>query len=331
MVKFVDLFCGGGLGARGAIEAGCQPVFAADTWNIAYKTYRDNFPGTEVRNARVEEIDPCQVFKGKGGKVDLLITSPECTNHSLAKGAAVKDENSRETALTVLVWAKAIRPRWIIIENVPQIKHWKRYDELISGLRRLEYSVRQTIIDAADLGVPQTRKRIFITCELGREPRNINIKPVKQRTAVSSILDSRGTWRTSPLHQPNRAERTIQRAQRAITVLGSGASFLLVYYGSDSSGGWQPLDIPLRTITTLDRFALVEKINGEHRMRMLQPTELAKAMGLSERHRHKFNYGSRRDRVKLCGNGICTPVMEKVINTLIPKKLRRTCQGVHRK
>lgn len=40
--------------------------------------------------------------------------------------------------------------------------------------------------------------------------------------------------------------------------LGEDTSFLLVYYGTDGCGGWQRLDRPLRTVTTIDRFALVE-------------------------------------------------------------------------
>lgn len=135
---------------------------------------------------------------------------------------------------------------------------------------------------------------------------------------VASILDPRGTWKTTPLFSPKRAERTVERARDAIAHLGEDTPFILVYYGSDGGGGWQTLDKPLRTVTTLDRFALVEKIDGEHRMRMLQPPELARAMGLPDTH--LFNHGTRRDKVKLCGNGVCAPVMTAVIETLIGNK-----------
>ncbi len=53
----------------------------------------------------------------------------------------------------------------------------------------------------------------------------------------------------------------------------------MVYYGSDGAGGYQRLDRPLRTVTTLDRFAYVRPTKFGHEMRMLQPTELAAAMG----------------------------------------------------
>ena len=86
-------------------------------------------------------------------------------------------------------------------------------------------------------------------------------------------------------------------------MLKKGTSFLLVYYGNDGSGGWQPLDRPLRTITTVDRFALVEHDGDMWRMRMLQVPELRRAMG----HENDFQMpvGTRRDRIKLLGNGVC--------------------------
>lgn len=52
--------------------------------------------------------------------------------------------------------------------------------------------------------------------------------------------------------------------------LGPGKPFLIVYYGSDGAGGWQRLDRPLRTVTTLDRFGLVRWENSTPMLRMLQ-------------------------------------------------------------
>jgi DNA (cytosine-5)-methyltransferase 1 len=55
-----------------------------------------------------------------------------------------------------------------------------------------------------------------------------------------------------------RATETLARAKRAMDELGEGVPFLIVYYSTDGGGGWQTLDRPLRTLTTLDRFGLVE-------------------------------------------------------------------------
>jgi DNA (cytosine-5)-methyltransferase 1 len=98
-------------------------------------------------------------------------------------------------------------------------------------------------------------------------------------------------------------------------VLGKRIPFLVVYYGSDGSGGWQHLDRPIRTLTTLDRFGLVTWEGAEPMLRMLQVDELKAAMGL--RPTHIMRHGSRRDRIKMIGNGVCPPVMKAVVGTLI--------------
>jgi DNA (cytosine-5)-methyltransferase 1 len=107
---------------------------------------------------------------------------------------------------------------------------------------------------------------------------------------------------------------TLERADKAIAELGAGVPFLIVYYGSDGSGGWQTLDRPLRTLTTLDRFGLVEWDDGKPTLRMLQVPELRRAMGLTKGF--KLSHGSRRNRVRILGNGVCPPVMKAIIKSL---------------
>lgn len=87
-----------------------------------------------------------------------------------------------------------------------------------------------------------------------------------------------------------------------------------LYYGSDGAGGFQRLDRPLRTITTLDRFAYVRPNGDGHEMRMLQPTELAAAMGFPTCH--KLPKSTRREKIKLIGNAVCPRVMSEVVKTL---------------
>jgi DNA (cytosine-5)-methyltransferase 1 len=91
--------------------------------------------------------------------------------------------------------------------------------------------------------------------------------------------------------------------------------FLVVYYGSDGAGGWQRLDRPLRTLTTLDRFGLVEWHSGEPTLRMLQVPELRRAMGFPESFR--LDRGTRRERIKLLGNAVCPPVMQAIVASLV--------------
>jgi DNA (cytosine-5)-methyltransferase 1 len=250
----------------------------------------------------------------KLGKVDLILASPECTNHSVAKGNKPRCEQSRETALLVIKFAKVFQPRWLVIENVISMKNWKRYTELISDIERLGYKTNMQILNSADFGVPQARRRMFILCDRERKPQPVKI-PKKQIKTARHFIDGNGTYNYSPLRTPKRARATLERADRAIASLGENSPFLIVYYGTDHAGGWQSIDVPLRTITTLDRFAYVKPATSGHVMRMLQPTELKQAMGWPKKF--KLNHGTRRDKIKMVGNAVCPPVMKAIVKNLI--------------
>lgn len=312
MITGLDIFCGAGGSSAGARAAGVKMLGAVDMDAVATASYRENYPDAHVVTGRLEEIDVGALHE-RIGDVDLLLASPECTNHTCAKGSAPRSEESRATAMSAVEYAKAFSPRWLVMENVVHMRPWSRYGELKRELEALGYQLDEQVIDASTIGVPQSRRRLFIVGDRQRAPRLVQTEKVVPVTA-STILDPAGTWKTTLLNRPGRASGTLERAERAFHALGRETPFLLVYYGTDGSGGWQPLDRPLRTITTVDRFALVTPGPDGHRMRMLQVSELRRAMGLSPSY--LLNHGTRRDQVRLLGNGVCPPVMEAVVRTL---------------
>ena len=314
MIRALDMFCGAGGSSAGARTAGVEVAAGIDMCATAAATFAANFPKAQVSAKRLEDI-PLNSLKRDMGEIDLLLASPECTSHTCAKGGAPRDESSRATAMLVAEYARALRPRWIVLENVIHMRPWSRYGELKRDFQDLGYHLAEYVLDAADFGVAQRRRRLFIVGDRTRSPTGrIRKRPGPRRTA-KSVLDPANTWRTSALFDERRAAATLKRAERGFRALGEGASFLLVYYGNDGAGGWQPLNRPLRTITTLDRFALIGHDGREPRMRMLQVPELKRAMGFDEDF--KLPFGTRRDRVRLLGNGVCPPVMAAVINSLI--------------
>ena len=200
-----------------------------------------------------------------------------------------------------------------MLENVVQLRQWSGYNHLIDKLKSHGYRIREQILDAADFGVPQTRRRLFVMCDRERLPDPVKSRYRKRRVATEAIrLD--GPWPSQPLYQDDRAGATLERARRAMNSLGKGVPFLIVYYGSDGAGGWQSLDRPLRTLTTLDRFGLVTWEGREPVLRMLQVEELRRAMGFPGSH--TLDHGTRRDRIKLLGNGVAPPAMKAVVQTL---------------
>lgn len=280
---------------------------------IATDTYRANFPSTHVITERLEKVN-LNHLRRRIGAIDLLLASPECTNHTCAKGAAPRDEASRATALFAVEYARAFKPRWLVLENVVHMRPWSRYGELKSELAQLGYTLAEQILNASDFGVGQSRRRLFLVGDRTREPQLAKNGGSRRRKTAASVLDKPGTWPTRALRSERRAVETLMRADRAIGALGDNAPFLIVYYGSDGGGGWQPLNRPLRTVTTIDRFALVTPVSGRHEMRMLQVPELRRAMGFMEDY--QLPRGTRRDRIKLLGNGVCPPVMQAVVHAL---------------
>ena len=314
-IEALDMFCGAGGSSAGARLAGADVVHGIDAWDLAAHTFQDNFCGTrvDIRKLGPDSRPPSALGRGD---IDLLIASPECTNHSPAKGSVPRSENSRRTSNYVVNFARRLNPRWIVLENVVQLRNWKGFDRLIRELKDLDYHISLQILDAADFGVPQARRRLFVLCDKDREPHTIHPQKRNRRTA-HNVVRFDGPWLSKPLRIPGRAAATIERAERGIGALGRGFPFLIVYYGSDGGGGWQRLDRPLRTLTTLDRFGLVTWQGKEPMLRMLQVEELRRAMGFPRNYR--FEHGSRRDKIKMIGNGVCPPVMEAVIETLISR------------
>lgn len=315
MITFVDLFCGGGFGARGAVSSGAQPILAVDAWELATDTYISNFPSAEVICSPIEELNPKKLAKYH--QPEVLLTSPECTSHSIARGAKPGNEKSKETAIGIIPWIEAMNPRWLIVENVNRMKKWGRHNELISTIESYGYTVNDLLLNAADFGTPQARKRMFLVCDkegsVITDSDLIALHSRKEKSA-RSIIDWSDLYKSTPLFKEGRAQATIDRANRAIKELGRQKEFIIVYYGSDYAGGWQSLDAPLRTITTLDRFGLVTWQGDTPYLRMLQPPELMKAMGAGSHH--ILPHGNRRDKVKLCGNGVCSPVMEMIFKKI---------------
>jgi len=328
-VRAIDLFCGIGGNSLGAQQAGVEIVAGFDKWDLATRVYQDNFRGAIVKNKPLQLINVEQIQK-KLGHIDLLLASPECTSHSVARGKRKRGKWSMKLAFQVTRFSKVLRPRWIVIENVPNMRNWEHYDKFKSELEDQGYKVREQELIASDFGVPQSRKRLFLICDLLQEPPDITSPNDTAIAPARNVVNLNGVYRSTPLDNGRRAAKTLARAQKGFEALGTETPFLLVYYGSDGDGsrGWQSLDVPLRTITTLDRFALVKPgPNGEGPvMRMLQPAELQAAMGFPDTF--VINHGNRRDKIHLLGNAVCPPVMKTIIEKLMGEERLQTDRQV---
>lgn len=314
-IRAIDLFCGIGGNSQAARQAGIDVVAGFDKWELATKVYKENFPNAIVFNQCLEKTRILPIKK-KIGEIDLILASPECTSHSIARGKRAPDENSLKLAYQVTRFSEQFQPRWILIENVTQMAEWDEYGKFKKSLERQGYQISEQELVASDFGVPQSRKRLFLLCDKEATPPDIVPYPGTRKQNAREIINFNGTYKYTPLFKQGRAEKTIERAKSGMAILKE-EPFLLVYYGSGGTGngGYQSLDIPLRTITTLDRFALLKPGDEGPVMRMLQVPELQAAMGFPVDF--KLNHGTRRNKIHMLGNAVCPPLIKAILEQML--------------
>lgn len=112
----IDLFCGGGGASTGIELALGRPVdIAINHDEDAIAMHTANHSGTLHYTEDIFAVNPYEAVKGR--TVGLLWASPDCTHFSKAKGGKPRSGKIRSLASVVVEWAKAVRPRVIMLEN----------------------------------------------------------------------------------------------------------------------------------------------------------------------------------------------------------------------
>lgn len=199
-LRVVDMFCGAGGSSTGfarAAEAhGVElELTAVNHWPVAIATHTLNHPDARHFCSNVYRLAPREAVPA--GELDLLMASPTCTFHSRARGGkpiSRQQRYGRMTPTQVLRWAAELRPRCLIVENVPEFVDWgpvhpaaptarrcraarckaekpcrarrgAYFRPWLRRLRELGYQVEWRVLNAADFGDATTRQRFFL---LGR-------------------------------------------------------------------------------------------------------------------------------------------------------------------
>lgn len=297
MTRIVDLFCGAGGWSEGARQAGLRVVACVNHWRTACDTHAVNFPGIEPMCQDAALMDPRDL-----PAYDGLVASPACQGHTPARGKERPHHDAtRATAWCVVNVVEVTRPEWFVIENVPAFLGWALYRAWSDALRALDYTLTENILDAADFGVPQSRMRVFIVGVRRRAAKWLHA-PRVAHVAASSILDVAQRW--SPIEKRGRSTATLARI--ASGRARHGERFLIPFYSSGSGLTGRSLDRPIGTVTTKDRWAIVD---GD-RMRILTVDEYRRAMGFPDSY---VLTGSRADQVKQLGNAVCPPVARAIL------------------
>jgi DNA (cytosine-5)-methyltransferase 1 len=184
-LTMTDLFCGAGGSSTGAVQVpGVRVRLAANHWALAVATHNANHPDTDHLQADISQTDPRYV-----PRTDLLWASPECTNHSRAKGRrkvyqadlfgdTLPDEaaeRSRATMWDVVRFTETHAYRAVLVENVVEVVDWAPdgapvgclFDSWLRAMLSMGYSHRIISLNsmhasAYGLPAPQSRDRVYL-------------------------------------------------------------------------------------------------------------------------------------------------------------------------
>lgn len=160
----VDNFAGGG-GASTGIEmaVGRSVDIAINHDPDAIAMHRANHPNTRHYCENVWDVDPVEVCEGN--PVGLAWFSPDCTHFSRAKGGKPVDKNIRGLAWVTLRWAYAVRPRVIMLENVPEIRSWGPLGEDGKPIKSRAGETFDGFLSALSCGIPKEHPAFDEMCE----------------------------------------------------------------------------------------------------------------------------------------------------------------------
>lgn len=301
MTFAIDLFAGAGGFTAGATRAGVRVVWAANHWDRAVEYHAANHPDTVHACQDLHQADWSQVPDH-----DLLLASPACQGYSQAgqpgrERARRKHDADRNTAWAVIGCVDARRPRTVLVENVPDFLRWPLYPAWRLALELAGYVVREHVLDAADFGVPQNRRRVIVSARQG-EPLDLTA-PRREWIPIELSLERRARgW--APIRSKTVGVQS--RVLRART-RGLGRRFL-TQHTTNHPG--RELSRPIGTITTKSHWALVE---GD-RIRMLAVPEIRRAMSFPETYRLPNH---KDEAIRMLGNAIPPLMAEELVRQAV--------------
>ena len=305
-----DLFAGAGGSSEGLRQAGITVKIAANHSVRAVATHQRNHPETEHRIADLSETD-WTTFPS----TTIAWASPSCVWHARAggrrplpadveKARASAGAIDRATAFAVIAASEVHQYKAVIVENVPEFQGWVLYPQWLAMMNALGYHHQEYIINAAALGTPQHRKRIFII--FTQRPLTLDL-PTTPAVTASTILEDlpmkrmdRHLYITPQVHQ------ITERDTPHLVMMRRNA---------------QPRRADLHPVATVTaggvHHYLAERTATGDWYRRFTPRELARAQGFPDSYEIT---GTQAEQVRQIGNAVPVQVArwigERVVESL---------------
>lgn len=174
----VDLFSGGGGLTQGLKEAGFMVCAAVELDASACETYSANHPETILYQRDIREITGSELLKtSPTGKIDLIAACPPCQGFSSLTAKYKREDERNQLIFDFVRLVKEVRPQTLMMENVPGLANGKGRQLFLLALSEFEtlgYRLKYDVLNVADYGIPQHRKRLVV---LGGLNKCIDIPP----------------------------------------------------------------------------------------------------------------------------------------------------------
>lgn len=216
-ITVTDQFCGAGGSSLGADALGLDVRLALNHWPLAIETHNKNFPDTDHDCADMSATNPRRYYP-----TDILLTSPECTNHSIAKGARRRHaqmslfgdkvdpavERSRATMWDVPRFAEVHNYNLVIVENVVDARLWINWEAWLLAMNQLGYNHQIVYLNSmfAHLDprlvrsvhdfVCQSRDRMYVVFwKKGNKAPDLEIRPLAWCPRCERQVEAVQTWK----------------------------------------------------------------------------------------------------------------------------------------
>jgi DNA (cytosine-5)-methyltransferase 1 len=172
LLSALDFFCGCGGTTEGMRLAGFNVLLGLDLNRSALDVYKANHPNTKTIHADIKTVTADQILAPLGlakGEIDLIACGPPCQGFSSIRtknGPNAKPDKRNSLYLEVLRLTLAIKPKAVLLENVPQFTKGSRLSKLRNELEKAGYFVQWHVWDAQHLGLPQRRRRLVFIATL---------------------------------------------------------------------------------------------------------------------------------------------------------------------
>lgn len=195
-MTYIDLFSGAGGFSLGFDKKNFKHIFSIDIDSSSCETYRHNFPNHKLIKKDICELSRQEILHlSRSIDVDVIVGGPPCQGFSIAGNIGRKFiEDPRNSLFKEFVRVvEVVRPKFFIMENVARLYTHNKgttRQEIISDFEKLGYNVECDVLNSADYGVPQIRKRIIFIGSLFSRKIEFPKKTISRYFTVKEALSS---------------------------------------------------------------------------------------------------------------------------------------------